>query len=90
MPAFLKKSKVLIEFAHSRATGEAYLATCHTPPSQTDAGILVVSRVPLVTEPNADNLRYLRTKQSKMGHLLGLPDDAATTAARPSDRDCVR
>ena len=37
-------------------------------------GLTVVDRVPLVTKPNESNLRYLRTKQAKLGHLLGLPD----------------
>jgi 3,4-dihydroxy 2-butanone 4-phosphate synthase/GTP cyclohydrolase II len=32
----------------------------------------IVERVPLVTEPNAENIRYLRTKQQKLGHALGL------------------
>jgi 3,4-dihydroxy 2-butanone 4-phosphate synthase / GTP cyclohydrolase II len=33
-------------------------------------GLDVVERVPLLTSPTADNLRYLRTKQQRMGHLL--------------------
>lgn len=37
-------------------------------------GLTVVERVPLVTTPNETNLRYLRTKQSKLGHLLGLDE----------------
>jgi 3,4-dihydroxy 2-butanone 4-phosphate synthase/GTP cyclohydrolase II len=32
----------------------------------------IVERVPLVTEPTAENVRYLRTKQQKLGHALGL------------------
>jgi 3,4-dihydroxy 2-butanone 4-phosphate synthase/GTP cyclohydrolase II len=32
----------------------------------------IVERVPLVTAPNAENVAYLSTKQSKLGHLLGL------------------
>jgi 3,4-dihydroxy 2-butanone 4-phosphate synthase/GTP cyclohydrolase II len=32
----------------------------------------VVERVPLVTIPNAENVGYLSTKQTKLGHLLGL------------------
>jgi len=35
-------------------------------------GIEEVERIPLVVEPNQYNRRYLETKQSKMGHLLGL------------------
>jgi 3,4-dihydroxy 2-butanone 4-phosphate synthase / GTP cyclohydrolase II len=47
-----------------------------------DNGIDVVERVPLITTPSADNLRYLWTKQARMGHQLdsdgnaGLADDA--------------
>jgi 3,4-dihydroxy 2-butanone 4-phosphate synthase / GTP cyclohydrolase II len=37
-----------------------------------DHGIDVVERVPLVIEPNPDNARYLRSKQDRLGHLLGL------------------
>lgn len=32
----------------------------------------IVERVPLVTAPNAENVAYLSTKQTKLGHLLGL------------------
>jgi 3,4-dihydroxy 2-butanone 4-phosphate synthase / GTP cyclohydrolase II len=44
-------------------------------------GIEVVERLPVQVEPNPFNLRYLRTKKEKMGHLFpasilhgGLPD----------------
>ena len=33
-------------------------------------GIEIVSRVPLVVEPNEFNMGYMSTKKSKMGHLL--------------------
>ncbi len=33
-------------------------------------GLEVVSRVPLEVSPNASNLAYLRTKKSRLGHLL--------------------
>jgi 3,4-dihydroxy 2-butanone 4-phosphate synthase / GTP cyclohydrolase II len=36
-------------------------------------GLRIVERVPLETHPNPENLRYLRTKQQRMGHLLELP-----------------
>lgn len=32
--------------------------------------IELVTRIPLVIEPNDENMRYLRTKQDQMGHLL--------------------
>jgi 3,4-dihydroxy 2-butanone 4-phosphate synthase / GTP cyclohydrolase II len=35
-------------------------------------GLRIAERVPLVTEPTPHNLSYLRTKQERMGHLLGL------------------
>jgi 3,4-dihydroxy 2-butanone 4-phosphate synthase/GTP cyclohydrolase II len=35
-------------------------------------GLQVVERVPLHTEPNDENIAYLRTKQAKLGHLLDL------------------
>jgi 3,4-dihydroxy 2-butanone 4-phosphate synthase/GTP cyclohydrolase II len=38
-------------------------------------GLQIVERVPLQTRPNPENLRYLRTKRERMGHLLELPDD---------------
>jgi 3,4-dihydroxy 2-butanone 4-phosphate synthase/GTP cyclohydrolase II len=33
----------------------------------------IVERVPLITRPTAENVRYLRTKQLKLGHSLELP-----------------
>jgi 3,4-dihydroxy 2-butanone 4-phosphate synthase/GTP cyclohydrolase II len=33
-------------------------------------GLEIVERVPLQTVPNPENIRYLRTKQQRMGHLL--------------------
>ena len=37
-------------------------------------GIEVVERLPLAVMPNPANLRYLRTKREKMGHLLPPPE----------------
>ena len=37
-----------------------------------ELGIKVVERIPVVTEPNEENYKYLLTKQKRMGHLLGL------------------
>jgi 3,4-dihydroxy 2-butanone 4-phosphate synthase / GTP cyclohydrolase II len=44
-----------------------------------ELGLTIRERVPLITEPTADNARYLRTKQAKMGHLLDLPRVAGSS-----------
>jgi len=36
-------------------------------------GLEVVERVPLQVEYNDDNVKYIRTKKEKMGHLINLP-----------------
>ena len=33
-------------------------------------GLDIVERVPLEIDPNEINVRYLRTKRDKMGHLI--------------------
>ena len=38
-------------------------------------GIDIVERVPLPPRPTGDNVRYLRTKQRRMGHLLDIGGD---------------
>ncbi|HYD11144.1 MAG TPA: bifunctional 3,4-dihydroxy-2-butanone-4-phosphate synthase/GTP cyclohydrolase II [Acidimicrobiales bacterium] len=40
-------------------------------------GLEIVSRVPLETKPNPENINYLRTKRERMGHLLEGLDDLA-------------
>ncbi len=35
-------------------------------------GLEVMERVPLLIEPNNNNIKYLKTKKSKLGHLLNL------------------
>lgn len=35
-------------------------------------GIKVVERIPIAAQPNAENQRYLKTKKTKLGHLLDL------------------
>ncbi len=39
-------------------------------------GLKITERVPLLTEPNPENIAYLRTKRERMGHLLEGLDDA--------------
>jgi len=48
-------------------------------------GIVVVERVPLQVSPNPANLRYLRTKREKMGHLLAPPVLSGETPEAPDD-----
>jgi 3,4-dihydroxy 2-butanone 4-phosphate synthase/GTP cyclohydrolase II len=38
-------------------------------------GLDIVERVPLESEPNSENIAYLRTKRERMGHLLEGLDD---------------
>jgi 3,4-dihydroxy 2-butanone 4-phosphate synthase/GTP cyclohydrolase II len=38
-------------------------------------GLKVVERIPIIVEPNSYNLRYLETKQKKLGHLLKIEGD---------------
>jgi 3,4-dihydroxy 2-butanone 4-phosphate synthase/GTP cyclohydrolase II len=35
-------------------------------------GLEITERVPMQTVPNAENIAYLRAKQDKMGHILGI------------------
>jgi 3,4-dihydroxy 2-butanone 4-phosphate synthase/GTP cyclohydrolase II len=38
-------------------------------------GLKVVERIPIIVKPNSYNLRYLKTKQKKLGHLLKIESD---------------
>jgi 3,4-dihydroxy 2-butanone 4-phosphate synthase/GTP cyclohydrolase II len=42
-------------------------------------GVDIVERVPLVCAPTHENITYLRAKQEKLGHLLGLLDGEEPT-----------
>jgi len=42
-------------------------------------GLRIVERVPSHVAPNPENIRYLRTKEDRMGHLLELDDALAAT-----------
>jgi 3,4-dihydroxy 2-butanone 4-phosphate synthase/GTP cyclohydrolase II len=37
-------------------------------------GLEIVEQLPITTEPNRHNRRYLKTKQKKMGHMMEVPD----------------
>jgi 3,4-dihydroxy 2-butanone 4-phosphate synthase/GTP cyclohydrolase II len=53
-------------------------------------GLEISERVPLESEPNPENMRYLRTKREKLGHLLGALDekvDEFEAHARAGDGD---
>ena len=55
-------------------------------------GIDVIERVPLEVGSNPANVRYLETKQEKMGHLLDLTDlapssDMARSSARTKNEE---
>jgi len=52
-------------------------------------GLEIVERVPLHAQPNQENIAYLRTKQDKLGHLLGIEDvsgDTGGTRIGPTGR----
>jgi 3,4-dihydroxy 2-butanone 4-phosphate synthase/GTP cyclohydrolase II len=38
-------------------------------------GLNIVEQLPITTQPNPHNRRYLQTKQKKLGHLLKVPDN---------------
>jgi 3,4-dihydroxy 2-butanone 4-phosphate synthase/GTP cyclohydrolase II len=38
-------------------------------------GLKITEQLPITTQPNPHNRRYLQTKQNKMGHLLKIADD---------------
>lgn len=48
-------------------------------------GIHVVERIPVLVQPNGHNIAYLRTKQSRMGHLYRVVGDEVALPARPRD-----
>jgi len=38
-------------------------------------GLKIVEQLPITTQPNPHNRKYLSTKQKKMGHILKVPDN---------------
>jgi 3,4-dihydroxy 2-butanone 4-phosphate synthase/GTP cyclohydrolase II len=59
-------------------------------PAKADAlragGVEVVARVPMPTAVTPENLRYLRTKRDRMGHLLEGLDDGIDPDTNGEDR----
>ena len=53
-------------------------------------GLELVGQMPVRTEPNPNNMRYLETKRTKMGHLLGekelLPGSRKPTRPHRSEK----
>ena len=50
-------------------------------------GLEVVERVPLMAPATRENARYLRAKQEKLGHLLGIDDFDGEDGATPEGAD---
>ena len=50
-------------------------------------GLKVTEQVPLEVAPQDDNVRYLRTKHEKLGHLLEHEDCSSRTKARRTRHD---
>ena len=47
-------------------------------------GLQIVERVPIHTVPNEENIRYLRTKRDRLGHLLDEGGRVVTGLRRPA------
>jgi 3,4-dihydroxy 2-butanone 4-phosphate synthase/GTP cyclohydrolase II len=47
-------------------------------------GLKVVETIPIITIPNPHNREYLRAKQKKCGHLLGIPDASDNQIVMPT------
>jgi 3,4-dihydroxy 2-butanone 4-phosphate synthase/GTP cyclohydrolase II len=43
-------------------------------------GLEIIERLPIISVPTAENVRYLRTKRERMGHLLGAMESDPVTA----------
>ena len=53
-------------------------------------GLEIVERVPLITAPTSENLRYLDAKQHKLGHDLALPHRPSPESDEPTQRRAPR
>lgn len=48
-------------------------------------GLRIVERVPSLTVPNPENMRYLQTKIDRMGHMVGLSEEGKMADAVAAD-----
>lgn len=61
----------------------------NNPDKMTDLeehGVRIVGRIPVVVAPNEHDRAYMQTKQSKLGHLLGLEQDDELLDSPSTDR----
>ena len=72
MPEDMRDYRAAAEMLHNLGVRRIRLLTNN--PAKIEGlrryGVEVVERVPLEISPNPSNLRYLRTKREKMGHLF--------------------
>jgi 3,4-dihydroxy 2-butanone 4-phosphate synthase/GTP cyclohydrolase II len=45
-------------------------------------GLEIAERVPLISEPTPENVRYLTAKQEKLGHLLEIAESSVRSEPR--------
>ena len=50
-------------------------------------GLEIVERVPIEVPPRPENIRYLLTKKTKMGHLLSLEGGEEGTSPKPEEQE---
>ena len=72
-----------------RGLGVSTVRLLTNNPNKVDAlrelGIRVDGTVPLSTSPHTRNLRYLRTKRTRLGHLEAVGDPLPTAVGQPPD-----
>lgn len=78
LPADLRDYRIAADMLHD--LGVTRVAVLTNNPDKlsglTRHGIDVVERIPLIVDPGADNISYMRTKQYCLGHLLDLDAQA--------------
>jgi 3,4-dihydroxy 2-butanone 4-phosphate synthase/GTP cyclohydrolase II len=53
-------------------------------------GLSIVERVPLETQPTSENLRYLRAKREKLGHLLNNLEEGSPPVDSDAEQETMR